>query len=158
MSEKYPNYQHNSGGEQPQEQPDASPREPKPEPDPTRAGLPEADSDAEFQLRWDISEALLRAVYNIAGRPGGDTRTAAASLALNVVQLTHGFDLASETDRRTLGSLADTVSDRISELAGAYDDLTTSDLQGSVGALAFMLVRRMLPVGQTGRSSDAAKE
>ncbi|MBF6259857.1 hypothetical protein IU468_26625 [Nocardia farcinica] len=134
MNEKFPNPQHNSGQEHPGEQADPSPPI-------------EADSDREWQVRWDIGETLLRAVYDTVEHPGEEARVAAARLALGLVQLTHEFDLTSEADKQALAALANTVADRIAELADAYDDLTTSDLQGGVQALAFMLVRNMLPVG-----------
>ncbi|MFF0493956.1 hypothetical protein ACFYTQ_33465 [Nocardia sp. NPDC004068] len=118
----------------------------------------EHDSEAEWQLRWAVSEALLRAVYDAVERPGEHIRSAAVTVAIEVVQATRAFDLRSEDDQRALAARADYVADRIIELAGAYDDLTTSDLQGAVEALSLRLVRNQLPIGDTEQTEGGDHE
>jgi hypothetical protein len=150
MSEKYPNYQRNSGDEQPHVA--------RGDLDPVRATRPEADSDAEWQLRGAVGEALLRTVYDIVEHPSDTDHDTALALAVGLVQLTHRFDLDSDTDCRTLGALANYVGDQIIEFAHAYDDLTTSDLQGVAEALALRLVRNQLSVNDTTRPSDPSED
>ncbi|MCX4098030.1 antirestriction protein ArdA [Nocardia sp. alder85J] len=133
MSEKYPAPQHNSGQEHRGEHTDVTPSA-------------EVDSNNERQLTWVMSEALLRAVYDIVEHPGEEACAAAATLAQGLVQLTHEFDVNSEDQQRDLAVRTDYVTDQIVEIAGAYDDLTTSDLQGAVEALALRLVGRQLDV------------
>ncbi|WP_174186427.1 hypothetical protein [Nocardia barduliensis] len=118
----------------------------------------EPDSNAEWQLRWAVSEALLRTVYEVVEHPGADVRSAAATVALKVVQATRTFNLADEADQHSLATQADYVADRLIELVDAYDELTTGDLQGGVGAVAFMLVRNMLPVDGTERIEGGGHE
>ncbi|WP_280377946.1 hypothetical protein [Nocardia wallacei] len=121
MKEKSPNPQDNSGEQPP-------------------------DDEREQQLRWDISDALLRAVDDAVERPSDERPAAFAELALALVQLTHSFDLNSETGKQALATRANYISDQLNGLVRHYDDLTTSDLQGGVEALAFMLVRNQLPI------------
>lgn len=121
MKENYPKPQDNSGEQPP-------------------------DDEREQQLRWDISEALLKAVYDAVEHPRDEPPAAFAELALALVQLTHSFDLNSETGKQALATRSNYISDQLNRLVRHYDDLTTSDLQGGVEALAFMLVRNQLPI------------
>lgn len=143
MSEKYPKPQRDSGEQQPDERADV-------------ASSAEA-SDHEQQLVWEVSEALLRTVYDAVERPGDDEHPAVANTALALVQVTHAFDLSSNTDRQALVSRAKYVGDRMVELVHAHDELTTSDLQGSVEALALRLVRNQLPIEGTRPPDPAAQ-
>ncbi|WP_280483915.1 hypothetical protein [Nocardia farcinica] len=118
----------------------------------------EPDSDAEWQLRWTVSEALLRTVYEVVEHPGADVRSAAATVALEVVQATRIFNLADEADQHTLAMQADYVADRLIELIDAYDELTTSDFQGGVEALALMLVRQLLPADTAEQAEGGGDE
>ncbi|MBF4996693.1 hypothetical protein IRT45_05930 [Nocardia sp. BSTN01] len=127
MSEKFQNSQRNSG-----------------------EAIPPAEQshDREQRLAWDIGEALLQAVYDAAQHPGQDARSAAATVALQQVQRTYDFDVTEEDDLHALATQADHVADRLVELIDAYEELTTSDLQGAVEALALRLVHHQLPVGR----------
>ncbi|MGV9751104.1 hypothetical protein [Nocardia farcinica] len=133
MNEKLLHPQGNSGEQPPDERADTAPSA-------------EPDDDREQHLTRDVSEALLRAVYNAVERSGKEVRSAAVTVAIEVVQTTHSFDPRSADDRQALAVLADYVADRIVELTGAYEELTTSDLQGAVEALALRLVHNQLPV------------
>ena len=115
----------------------------------------EPDSNREQELRRTVSDALLKVVYGVARNPGEGARYAAAQFALGLVHLTYPFDLTSDADNEELERLAYYVGDRLIELA-AVDDLTTSDLQGIVEALALRLVRQQLPVGDVNPPSDPA--
>ncbi|PSR58686.1 MULTISPECIES: hypothetical protein [Nocardia] len=126
MSEKFQNPQRNSGEVIP-------PAEP--------------NHDRKQRLAWDVSEALLQAVYDAAERSGEDARSAAVTVALQQVERTHVFDVADEDDQHVLASQADYAAARLVELIDACDELTTSDLQGAIEALAMRLVHHQLPVG-----------
>ncbi|BCK57895.1 hypothetical protein [Nocardia wallacei] len=144
MSEKYPHTQHNSG-ENPLDQPvDAAPST-------------ESD-DREQQLRWDISDALLKAIDDAVVHRSDQQPAATAELALALVQLTHSFDLNSETGKHALATRANYISDQLNGLVRHYDDLTTSDLQGGVEALAFMLVSNQLPTDNAESSEGGEHE
>ncbi|MBF6546976.1 hypothetical protein [Nocardia brasiliensis] len=144
MNEKYPGPQPNPG-EQPDERTEAVPSA-------------ESDSACEQQLVWEVGDVLLRTVYDAVEHPFEDNPQAVASLALTIVQVTHSFDLSSDTGKHALGVRARYVADKIAALVRAYDELTTSDLQGSVDALAFTLVRNMLPVDDTERTDGGDHE
>ncbi|MBF6446622.1 hypothetical protein ACWDXV_32400 [Nocardia nova] len=106
----------------------------------------EPDHDREQRLAWDVSEALLRAVYDAAERTGEHARSVAVTVALQQVERTHAF-VSNEDDQHHLAAQANYVADRLIELIDAYDELTTSDLQGAIEALALRLVHHQLPVG-----------
>ncbi|WP_433576788.1 hypothetical protein [Nocardia brasiliensis] len=140
MNEKYPYPQHNSGEEP---LPEAS-SPPLDEPETGHGPIVEADSDEEWQLRWEITEVMLQVVDDIVDHPGDNAQVAVGELALRLIQATYRFDLTRDADKQALISLADTVANRIVALADAHDDLTTSDLQSGVEALALQLIRNQL--------------
>ncbi|WP_280442601.1 hypothetical protein [Nocardia brasiliensis] len=141
MNEKYPYPQHNSGEQPPDDQ-----RRPAPhEPETGDASSIESDNDHDWELRWEISDVILAAIDNLIKHPGPAARAAIFALARKLVE--HVYGPAPTDDRQDLTTLTDTVAQRITELADAYDDLTTSDLQGSVGALALRIVRNQLTAG-----------
>ncbi|WP_280448633.1 hypothetical protein [Nocardia brasiliensis] len=143
MNEKYLHPQHNSGDEPPEEPPRSTPDVP----DTDQARSTEAEDDHDWELRWEISDVILTAVYNLVEQPGPAARATISALARKLVEHVYGASPASDQHQQDLAILTATVNDRIIELADAHDDLTTSDLQGSVGALAFQLVRHQLIVG-----------
>ncbi|MGV9676427.1 hypothetical protein ACWDSJ_14210 [Nocardia sp. NPDC003482] len=138
MTEKYPN---SNGGKETRDNP----------PTPAHEGSPgpavEPNTDATWHLQWAVSEALLRTVYDVIEHPGTDAQTAAATVALQVVQATRSFDLTSDADRETLAGQANSVTDRLLELIDTADEFTVSDLQGAVEALALRIVHHQLPIG-----------
>lgn len=147
MNETYPHPQHNSGDGSPDGQPRLSHKE--------RFSSSESDVRRERHLSWAVSEALLRAVYEAVGH-AEQVRAAAAEVALEQVQRTHMFNMADEAERDAQLALATYLADQIVELANAYDDLTTSDMQGVVEALAWRLASNELPI--PGANANAASE
>ncbi|MBF6276401.1 MULTISPECIES: hypothetical protein [Nocardia] len=125
MSEKVQNPQHSSG----------------------ETTLPAEQNHDREQLVWDVGETLLRVIYDAARHPSLDARAAAAAVALQQVQRTHEFDVAEEDGLHELAAKAGYIFARLVELIDAYDELTTSDLQGAVEALTLRLVQRQLPTG-----------
>ncbi|MDO3645659.1 hypothetical protein [Nocardia mangyaensis] len=104
----------------------------------------------EMELQWTISDALLAAIGTLVKHPGDfATVTAAAS---RVVRFTHQFDPTSESDLYAAAALTNYVFDRIVQLADEYHELTTSDLQGAVGAIALRLIRNEIS-GDPGRTA-----
>ncbi|OXR47091.1 hypothetical protein B7C42_00213 [Nocardia cerradoensis] len=118
----------------------------------------EANHDREQRLAWDVSEALLQAVYDAAERTGEDARSVAVTVALQQVERTHAFDVSNEDDQHVLAAQANYVADRLIELIDAYDELTTSDLQGAIEALALRLVHHQLPVGRVEQTEGGDHE
>jgi hypothetical protein len=144
MNEKYPHPQHHSG--------EAAPDDPMLHtPDHAETGDPasaESDSDHDWELRWAVIDAILAAIDNMVEHPGDAARAAIFTLARRLVEHVYGA-VTGDQDEQALATLTDTVAERILTLADAHDDLTTSDLQGGVEALAFLLVRQQLPAGDT---------
>ncbi|WP_280410274.1 hypothetical protein [Nocardia brasiliensis] len=143
MNEKYPGPQHNS--DQSDERTEAAPSA-------------ESDSHREQQLVWEVSDALLRAVYRAVEYPSDGQPATIANLALALVQATHSFDLSGDTGKYLLAVRARYVSDRIAALIRAYDELTTGDLQGAVDAVALLLVRNALPVNDAEQTEGGGHE
>lgn len=131
MNEKYPQPQRNSSEDEPGAADTITSDEPGGEP--------------ELELRWAISDAILVAIDNMIEQPGDASHAATCALADRLVQHIYGAIPPDGQDRQTLALLTNTLTDRIIELAGAYQQLTTSDLQGAVEALALRLVRHQLP-------------
>ncbi|MGS2809327.1 hypothetical protein [Nocardia sp. MW-W600-9] len=130
MSEKYPQPQRNSSEDEPEAADTITSDEPGGEP--------------ELELRWAISDAILAAIDNMIEQPGDASHAATRALADRLVQHVYGAIPPDGQDRQPVALLTATVTDRIIELAGAYQQLTTSDLQGAVEALALPLVRHQL--------------
>lgn len=131
MNEKYLHPQQNSGEDEPNS--------------PEIGTTTEPGGDYETELRWAISDAILAAIDNMIEQPGEASRAATCALADRLVQHVYDAIPPDVQDRQTLALLTNTLTDRIIELAGAYQQLTTSDLQGAVEALALRLVRHQLP-------------
>ncbi|QLY30422.1 hypothetical protein H0264_35765 [Nocardia huaxiensis] len=145
MNEKNPYPQHNSGEQPSDSQGDA-------------VWFAEAPDHREQQLIWAVGDALLQAVYAAAENPGDETHAKVADTALEVVWATHIVNPASATDQQVLTAQANYICDRIVELAHTCDDLTTSDLQGVIDALALRLVRNRLPLDATERAKGGDHE
>ncbi|MFI9504779.1 hypothetical protein [Nocardia sp. NPDC052566] len=143
MSEKYRKPQPDSGGA-PHERTASTPTE--------------SDSNHEQQLIGEVGEAMLQTIYDAVEHPVDEIQPAVAELALALVQVTHSFDLNADTGKQALAMRARYVTDRIVALVRAYDELTTSDLQGAVDALALLLVRNVLPIDEAGQTEGGDHE
>ncbi|MFB8276926.1 hypothetical protein [Nocardia colli] len=119
------------------------------EPETGDAASIEVEDDHDWELQWEISDVILTAIYNMVEHPGPAARATISTLAHRLVEHVYGAAPDSDQRRPDLAMLTTTVNDRIIELADAYDDLTTSDLQSGVQALALQLVRHLLIVGST---------